>query len=160
MRFISICVPVRRSRHVKPHLKEAPNLVLVCGFGAFFERELPVAFHQNQRHWAQQEGRVKSISAGFVACFGGEQGISSSLWTPHAGRLQGMLSQAHSQMAALVQPTFGRRPENCTWLLAITICRHSEFHLAGEKEECTKKLLYKVLWYVLKPYKWSSKLLF
>lgn len=29
--FISVCVPVSRSRHVKLHLKEAPNLVLVCG---------------------------------------------------------------------------------------------------------------------------------
>lgn len=32
VRFISVCVPVSRSRHAKPHLKVASNLVLVCGF--------------------------------------------------------------------------------------------------------------------------------
>lgn len=55
---------------------------------------------------------MRSISAGFVAGSGGEQATTSSLWIPHPGRLQGMPSQAHSQMAALLQPTFGRRPEN------------------------------------------------
>lgn len=112
MGFISVSVPLSRSRHVKPHLKEAPNQVLVCGFWGFFERELPVAFHQNQRHWAQQGGGVRSVSAGFVAGSEAEQRTAFSLWSPHPGRLQGMPSQAHSQMAALLQPTFGRRPEN------------------------------------------------
>lgn len=122
----------------------------------FSERELPVAFHQNQRRWARQGGRVRSASAGSVAGSRAEQRTSS--W----GCLSGPPAQAGYRVCwarrvcswqCFCSLPLGGGQKTCAWRLAVTICSRvmQWFPLSkGKREERAEKLLYKVKLHLLK----------